>query len=172
MTVTYKAVNPEQAENSAESYYDMLYASAQLALRTAVSRKSIEEILDKRGEISREVQEEIAEEAESIGLKVQLAEIKDVMFSGELKRIMNEVIKAKKEGQAALEKARGESAALRNLANAAKMLEGNPGLLNLRVLQAIANASNASGNTFVMGVSQGLIPVAAGQKENSNGKAK
>ena len=44
------------------------------------------------------------------------------------------MLKAKQEGQAALERARGESASLRNLANAARVLEGNPALMkcNLR----------------------------------------
>jgi hypothetical protein len=53
------------------------------------------------------------------------------MFPAELKRAFGEVLKAKQEGQAALERARGESAALRNLANAARVLEGNPALSQL-----------------------------------------
>jgi regulator of protease activity HflC (stomatin/prohibitin superfamily) len=52
--------------------------------------------------------------------------VKDVMFPAELKRAFADTLKAKQEGQAALERARGESAALRNLANAARVLEGNP----------------------------------------------
>jgi len=50
----------------------------------------------------------------------------DVMFAADLKRAFSDVLKAKQEGQAALERARGESASLRNLANAARVLEGNP----------------------------------------------
>ena len=40
-----------------------------------------------------------------------------------ISRLNNTIVKAQKEGQAALERARGETAALRSLANAAKMLE-------------------------------------------------
>src|ERR1051326_4486031 len=54
-------------------------------------------------------------------------------------------IKSKQEGQAALERARGESVALRNLANAAKLLESNPALLNLRLMQTLS-AAQAAGN--------------------------
>src|SRR5438552_15698929 len=52
-------------------------------------------------------------------INVQALEVKDVMFPPDLKRAFGEVLKAKQEGQAALERARGESASLRNLANAA-----------------------------------------------------
>jgi hypothetical protein len=72
--------------------------------------------------------------------ELQAVEVKDVMQPAELKRASGDVFKAKQEGQAALERARGESASLRNLANAARVLEGNPALMNLRVLQSLASA--------------------------------
>lgn len=71
------------------------------------------------------------------------------MFPADLKRAFAEVLKSKQEGQAALERARGESAALRNLANAAKLLEGNPALMNLRLIQSLSAAQTA-GNTLVV----------------------
>lgn len=60
------------------------------------------------------------------------------------------MIRAQKEGLAALERARGETAALRHLANAARMVEGNPALLQLRLIQAVGDGS---GNTVVLGLS-------------------
>jgi hypothetical protein len=57
-----------------------------------------------------------------------------------------------------LERARGETAALRNLANAARMLEGNPALQNLRLLQSL-NAVQNSGNTLILGVPGGFVPL-------------
>ena len=91
-------------------------------------------------------------------------EVKDVMFPADLKRAFAEVLKAKQEGQAALERARGESAALRNLANAARVLEGNPALMNLRLLQSLSAAQNAGG-TLVLGV-PGFVPLKNGQQPN------
>jgi hypothetical protein len=67
------------------------------------------------------------------------------------------------EGQAALERARGESASLRNLANAARVLEGNPALMNLRLMQSLTAAQNA-GNTLVVGVPGGFVPLKAGKQ--------
>jgi hypothetical protein len=85
----------------------------------------------------------------------------------ELKKILAEVVRAKQEGLAALERARGESAALRNLANAARLLENNPGLQNLRLLQSMTGA----GNTFVMGVPTGFVPLKANKSVQAESAA-
>ncbi len=84
------------------------------------------------------------------------------MFPGALKQTFAQVVLARKEGQAALERARGETAALRTLANAAKMMEDNPALLQLRLLHALAGST---GNTLVLGVPESF-PMA------TNGRAK
>ena len=78
------------------------------------------------------------------------------MFPGDLKRTMAKVVQARKEGQAALEKARGETAAPRNLANAARLTEGNPPLMQLRLLQQLAGSS---GNTVVLGFPAASTPL-------------
>jgi regulator of protease activity HflC (stomatin/prohibitin superfamily) len=69
----------------------------------------------------------------------------------ETRRLFIEVEKARLEGQAALERARGEQAALRALANAARLLKDNPDLLALRQLQAVSQGKSA---TYVLGSSQ------------------
>ena len=56
---------------------------------------------------------------------------------------------AQAQGLAALERARGETAALRSLANAARQAEGSPApLLQLRLLQQLAATP---GHTVVIG---------------------
>jgi len=69
---------------------------------------------------------------QNLGLKIISADIKDIMFPGELKKIFTQVVKVRKEGLAILEKARGETAALRNLANAANMVEKSPNYKKMR----------------------------------------
>jgi hypothetical protein len=56
-------------------------------------------------------------------------------------------MRARAEGRAALERARSESAALRNLANGARVLHDNPALMNLRILQAIGQEQAVPGTT-------------------------
>ena len=90
-----------------------------------------------------------AAQASELGVKLLTAEVKDLMLPGDVKKVFAQVVKAQKEGLGALERARGESAALRNLANAAKMMEDNPNLLQLRALQVFAESS---GNTLNLGI--------------------
>ena len=87
----------------------------------------------------------------------------------DLKRAFADVLKAKQEGQVALERARGESAALRNLANAARVLEGNPALMNLRLMQSLATAQNA-GSTLVLGIPGGFVPLKNGKSNVTSTK--
>jgi hypothetical protein len=69
------------------------------------------------------------------------------------------VIAARKAGEAALERARAETAALRALANAGRMLDDSPGVLQLRILQEIGDSS---GNTIVFGAPEApAVPAAA-----------
>jgi hypothetical protein len=105
--------------------------------------------------------------ANAIGINAIAVQVKDIILPGDLKRAFAETLKAKQEGQAALERARGESAALRNLANAARVLEGNPALMNLRVLQSLTAAQSA-GNTLVLGMPAGFVPL----KNGRNGSAR
>jgi hypothetical protein len=88
------------------------------------------------------------------------------MFPADLKRAFADVLKAKQEGHATLERARGESASLRNLANAARVLEGNPALMNLRLMQSLSAAQNA-GSTLVVGMPGGFVPLKNGKPATS-----
>jgi len=97
--------------------------------------------------------------------------VKDVVFPADLKRAFADVLKAKQEGQAALERARGESASLRNLANAARVLESNPALMNLRLMQSLTAAQKA-GNTLVLGMPGGFVPLKAGPPAPNAGEVK
>lgn len=158
LLLNYQMTDPVKATHDTQNWQSDLYNSAQLALRSVVGATAVEALLNQRLEIGSQLLARVQPDAAKIGIHVLAVEVKDVMFPAELKRAFAEVLKAKQEGQAALERARGEGAALRNLANAARVLEGNPALMNLRLLQSISAAQNA-GNTLVLGVPTGFVPV-------------
>ena len=135
-----------------------------------VAAQPVEALLSQRLEIGKQLLAAVRPEAEKVGVTVHATEVKDVMFPGELKKVFTEVLKAKQEGQAALERARGESAALRNLANAARLMEDNPALQNLRLLQSIT-AAGAAGNTLVMGLPAGFVPLSNRKAPTGGGDA-
>lgn len=75
-----------------------------------------------------------------------------VTMPPEVRKMFTEVERAKRESQAVLERARGEQASLRTLANAARMLEANPQLKQLRLLQTMDLAKGPK--TFILGAPQ------------------
>ncbi len=50
----------------------------------------------------------IAPQVEAAGVQVHAVEVRDVMLPGEPRKAFSEVLKAMQEGQAAIERARGE----------------------------------------------------------------
>ena len=162
LLVTYQVADAVKAAHDTQSWHTDLYNAAQLALRSVVSGVAAEALLTQRLDIAPQLLARVQPNAAKIGLTVHAVEVKDVILPAELKRAFGDVLKAKQEGHAALERARGESAALRNLANAARVLEGNPALMNLRVLQSLATAQNA-GNTLVLGMPAGFVPLKNGK---------
>jgi len=159
--VTYQIADPVKAAHETQNWQSDLYNAAQIALRGVVGGIAAEALLNQKAEFGSQLLDRVQPEAAKIGIHVLTLELKDVMLPAELKRAFADVLKAKQEGQAALERARGESAALRNLANAARVLEGNPALMNLRLMQSLATAQNA-GHTLVLGVPGGFVPLKAG----------
>jgi regulator of protease activity HflC (stomatin/prohibitin superfamily) len=161
LLVAYQVTDPAKAAHDTQNWRDDLYNAAQLALRAVVGRVAVETLLNQRLEIGVQLLARVQPEGAKIGVNALTVEVKDVMFPADLKRAFTDVLKAKQEGQAALERARGESASLRNLANAARVLEGNPALMNLRLMQSLTAAQNA-GNTLVLGVPGGFVPLKNG----------
>ena len=120
---------------SAEPEAD-LYTAVQLALRGAVVTRAHTAVDPEREAVAAEMMAGVAARAEQLGITVDDIAVRDVVMPGELRRAALAELVAASEGRAALERARGETAALRSLLNAARLAEEHPALLELRALQA------------------------------------
>jgi regulator of protease activity HflC (stomatin/prohibitin superfamily) len=166
LAAKYEVVDPDTAVNRTKDYENELYLHLQLGLREIIGTATIDEVLNRRGEFAKRLLELTEARAQEIGLKLHEVNIKDIMFPGPLKQMFAQVVNARKEGEAALEKARGETAALRNLANAAKLVESNPALLQLRLIQLVGESS---GNTVVLGMPPDSTPLPVKVQRNPEG---
>lgn len=169
LSVTYQVTDPAMAVNETQNWHTQFYNAVQLAARAVVNGAAVEALINQRFEIGAQLLARVQVAAAQVGVTVLAVDVKDVMFPAELKRAFADVLKAKQEGQAALERARGESAALRNLANAARVLDGNPALMNLRLIQSLTAAQNG-GHTLVVGVPGGFVPLNKSDR-GASGKA-
>lgn len=140
LVVSFRGEDPLLALHETQDWQSALHLELQLALREQIQALPLDGLLGDLPGVGKRIQE-IAEPAvKRLGLQLEEVRIRDVMLPGDLKRAYAQALRAQKEGQAALEKARGEQAALRSLANAARMLEQNPALFNLRLLHTLENA--------------------------------
>lgn len=142
LLVRFRVEDPKVAQLEFEDYLQALYAHAQTVLRRLVGETPIEKILENRARLDEALDREVKTLATDLGLEVASVTIKDIMFPGALKDAFSQVVRARQQGLASLERARGESAALRKLANTAKQLENNPQLYKLRLLQSVDGAGS------------------------------
>lgn len=74
--------------------------------------------------------------ASTVGVEVRQVVVKDVILPAELRAAALEVLAARARGVAQLEAARAETAALRSLANGARLLDAHPALARQRLVQS------------------------------------
>jgi regulator of protease activity HflC (stomatin/prohibitin superfamily) len=131
-----------------------LYNAGQLAIRDALAGTSYDDVLADRGRLSTGLVEATAARLDGLGIELVSATVKDLMLPGELRRAATETLLARERGKAELENARAETAALRTLANAARLLQDHPALLQLRTIQAAASP----GTTIVLTPDASYVP--------------
>jgi regulator of protease activity HflC (stomatin/prohibitin superfamily) len=158
--IRYQLIDTEKALRTVQNYLEQIHLAVQEALRTVVGAKKLDELLTQREQIVEAMTPLVTEQAERVGVKVLRVSLRDFMLSGELKQAYAETVKARLEGQASLERARGETAAIRHLLNATQLMEAHPGLIQLRYLQTIDQAVTAGkGHTLMVGLPQELARV-------------
>jgi regulator of protease activity HflC (stomatin/prohibitin superfamily) len=131
------AVDPRVALETVQDADGETYTALQVALRAAVAERTLDELLAAREELGATVAETTREAVTALGRRLDGVAVRDVMVPGELRLAALRVHTARQEGLAALERARGETAALRSLANAARLAQDVPALLALRTLRAV-----------------------------------
>jgi len=95
------------------------------------------------------------------GARIQRILVLSITLPPETRKMFTEVERSKMEAEASLERARGEQASLRALANAARLIKDNPALANLRFLQTLEQIQGAK--TIVLG-SDAVVPLTGGSK--------
>jgi regulator of protease activity HflC (stomatin/prohibitin superfamily) len=163
VTLRYRVTRPEETIETATSFTETLHAETQLVLRDLVAAIAVEQILPERERLADGLQAGLAPRAAALGLTLEQAGIRDVTLPPSLKQLFAQVVEARQASQAALERARGETAVLRHLANTARLLEGNPALVTLRTLDAAAHGRG----TIVVGMPSGVLPVSGSAPEGS-----
>ena len=154
--VAYRIVDAREAYE--EGHLEKLRLAVSQALVKLAAGQELQPLLSDRAASDAALTSLL--ETKICGCEIASANVQTVALPPELRRLFVEIERAKLEGVAAIERARGENAALRSLANAAGLLKGNPELMNLRILQTMSAPSGKNQLTLVLG-KNGLTPESA-----------
>lgn len=104
--VQFRVTDPKAAIHTVEKFEDRLYSDVQLAARRSLASMALEEILTNRNRLSQDILSDVKESANGYGVAIRRADVKDLIFPGNLQEIMNRVLAAERNSQAQLVEAR------------------------------------------------------------------
>lgn len=102
----FQVTDPVAAIERVESYEDRLYSDVQLAARRSLASMTLEEILTNRNQLSEDILRDVQGAATTYGVEILRADVKDIVFPGNLQDIMNRVLAAERLSEAQLVEAR------------------------------------------------------------------
>ena len=115
----------------------LVYLGTQVALRDAVAGLTLETVSQRGARLdAAALTAAVASVARPVGVAVTEVVVKDVILPSEVRAATLELATARRRGAAQLELARAETAALRSLANGAKLLDDHPALARMRLVQS------------------------------------
>jgi len=104
--VQFRVTDPATAIQTVENFEDRLYSDVQLAARRSLASMSLEDILTERNRLSEDILADVKEVAAGYGVSIRRADVKDLVFPGNLQEIMNRVLAAQRNSEAQLVEAR------------------------------------------------------------------
>ena len=155
--VYFRVIESSKAIVEVENY---LFATSQLSqttLRSILGQSELDELLAERDQINKQLQEIIDMQTEPWGIKVSLVEVKHIDLPQEMQRAMAKQAEAERERRAKVIAAEGEFQAAQKLADAAKVLSGDPASLQLRYLQTLTVVAAENNSTILFPIPIDLI---------------
>lgn len=123
----------------------VVYLAVQLALRGELVDVATDDVVRRARTTLDETLTLAGREAGAgVGVAVRSVVVKDVILPADLRAAHAELVSARTRGQARLEAARAETAALRSLANGARLLDEHPALARQRLVEALPPGSTVT----------------------------
>jgi len=152
--VYFRVVDPAKALLETTNYAYATSQFAQAALRDVTGNFELDELLQKREEISDRIKEIVDAETSKWGIDIENVKMQNIELPQDMKRAMAKQAEAERERRANIIGADGEKLAAQNLADAAAIFAKVPGALNLRTLGTLERISTEPSQKTMM-----LFPV-------------
>ena len=162
--VRFKVLNPSVAIFKVQSFTSQIAAKAQTALRDVIGSITLDEVLTKRAEIAEHIKNIVDVAAEGWGVDISAIEIQNIEIPADMKRAMAQQAEAERDKKARIIKAEGEKEAAVKLTEAAHILSGAKGALELRTLQTLKEISADPSEKIIMTIPNTFFEVMNHQK--------
>ena len=133
----FEVANAQKVALKIKGFEEQLYIKMQLVLREYVGGLKLDEVLLSKEKVGEFVLNALRKNETEFGIRLLDAGVKDVILPGDIKEILNKVLKAEKNAQANTIMRREETSATRSLLNTAKLMDENPTLFRLKELEYI-----------------------------------
>lgn len=139
--VYFRVLDAPKAVLETTNYVYATSQFAQAALRDVTGNFELDELLSKREEISLKIKEIVDAQTSQWGIDVENVKMQNIELPADMKRAMAKQAEAERERRSNIINAEGEKEAAKALAEAAQIISGTPGALNLRTLNTIERIS-------------------------------
>ena len=139
--VYFRVVDASKAVLETTNYVYATSQFAQAALRDVTGNFELDDLLSKRDEISTQIKEIVGKQTDQWGIDVEAVKIQNIELPSDMKRAMAKQAEAERERRSNIINAEGERAAAETLAEAARIISGTPGAINLRTLNTVERIS-------------------------------
>ena len=131
-------------------YYDAISLSAQTALREAIGRHLLAEMITEREQLGKQLQTILDEKTNPWGITVHSVEIRDVHIPQELEDAMSRQAQAERERQARIILGTAETEIASRFVAAGAEYEGRPLALHLRAMNMLYEAIKEKGSMVIV----------------------
>jgi len=155
--VYFRVVEPQKAVVQVENFLAATSQISQTTLRSVLGQSELDDLLSQRDVINHKLQQIIDSQTEPWGVKVTNVEVKQIDLPQEMQRAMAKQAEAERERRSKVISAEGEFQASQRLADAAKILSGEPSALTLRYLQTLREIATENNSTTIFPVPIDLL---------------
>jgi regulator of protease activity HflC (stomatin/prohibitin superfamily) len=155
--VYFRIVDPGKAIIQVANVFEATSQLAQTTLRSVLGQHEMDDLLAQRDKLNADIQQILDQSTEAWGIKVAKVEIKNVDLDETMIRAMAKQAEAERTRRAKVIHAEGESQAAQMLVEAAGSLAREPGAMQLRYLQTLADISSEKTSTIVFPLPIDLI---------------
>ncbi|MDX1673530.1 MAG: slipin family protein [Longimicrobiales bacterium] len=140
----------ERAALEVQNYNEAVILAAQTALRDAIGKHDLAELIQSRKELGRGLQESLDQKMHDWGIQVQSVEIRDVVIPEALEEAMSRQAQAERERQARIILGTAETEIASKFVEAADTYAEKPVALNLRAMNMLYESIVKRGSLMVV----------------------